>query len=55
MEGWTNALDKQEVAADSALRNDEEIPIPNNYLPDVLTVTKGDRGGSVAEEEAPEA
>nr|POF22018.1 hypothetical protein CFP56_73838 [Quercus suber] len=52
--GWTNALDKQEVVVDSILRNEEEIPIPNNYLPDVLAVTKGDRGGSVAEEEAPE-
>ena len=55
MEGWTSALDKQEVAIDLVLRNEEEIPIPNNYLPDVLAVTKGGRGGSVAEEEAPYA
>nr|POE60761.1 hypothetical protein CFP56_44120 [Quercus suber] len=54
VEGWTSALDKQEVVADLVLRNEEEIPIPNNYLPIVLAVTKGDRGGSVAEEEAPE-
>lgn len=40
MEGWTSALDKQEVATDSMLRNELEIPILNNYLPDVLAVTK---------------
>ena len=59
MEGWTSALDKQEVATDLVLRNEEEIPIPNNYLPDVLAINKGweggGGGGSKAKEEAPYA
>ena len=55
MEGWTSALDKQEVATDLVLRNEEEIPILNNYLLDVLAITKGERRGSVAEEEALDA
>ena len=45
MEGWTSALDKQEVATNLVLRNEEEIPIPNNYLPDVLAINKGWEGG----------
>ena len=55
MEEWTSALDKQEVATDLVLRNEEEIPILNNYLLDVLAITKGERRGSVAEEEALDA
>ena len=47
MEGWTSALEKQEVATDLVLRNEEEIPIPNNYLPDVLAINKGWGGGGV--------
>ena len=45
MEGWTSALDKQEVATDLVLRNEEEIPILKNYLPDVLAINKGWEGG----------
>ena len=54
---WKNgsALDKQEVLTDLVLQNEEQIPIPNNYLPDVLAITKGERRGSVAEEEALDA
>lgn len=56
MEGWTSALDKQEVATDLVLRNEEEIPILKNYLPDVLAINKGwGGGGSEAKEEAPYA
>lgn len=51
MEGWISARDKEGVAADSALRNEVEIPIPINYLPDVPTAIEGDGGSSVNEQE----
>jgi len=44
-------LDKQGVAADSALRNEVEIPIPINYLPSAPTAIEGDKGSSVDEQE----
>ena len=39
-----NALDALELAADTKLRNEEELPIANNYLPDKPTVPKAKDG-----------
>nr|POF21605.1 hypothetical protein CFP56_24730 [Quercus suber] len=41
MEGWTKALDKQEITADLVLWNEEKIPISINCLLVVLATTEG--------------
>lgn len=50
VDGWVNAFNAQEVAADSKLQNEEEIPIPNNYLLDQLAISKAKGRGQEAEE-----